>query len=86
MSPDEITTLKFSYKFKRDVHNFKYLDITINSANNSLKKIKIKKTAMSKCSYGLSSVFISKGVSLKSNITLYKVVIDIGYSVCVRDT
>lgn len=84
--PDKITTLKFSCRFKRDVHNFKYLDIKINSANNSLKEIKIKKTAMSKCNYVLSSVFISKGVSLKSNIALYKIVIDIDYNVCVRDT
>lgn len=50
MSPDKITTrdtLKFNYKFKRDAHYFKYLDITINSTHNSLKEIKIKKKAMS---------------------------------------
>lgn len=63
MSPDKITTRdaqKFNYKFERDVHNFKYLDITINNANNSLEGMKIKETAVDKCKYGLARIFMPK--------------------------
>lgn len=63
-----------NYKFER-VQNFKYLGVTINSKNNNHDEIKIRLTAANKCYYGVTSILKSKQVSLKSKITIYKVII-----------
>jgi len=63
-----------NYKFKK-VHNFKYLGVTINSKNNNHDEIKIRVTAANKCYCGVNSILKSKHVSLKSKITIYKVII-----------
>jgi hypothetical protein len=62
-----------NFKFER-VHTFKYLGVTIISKNNNHEEINIRTTAANKCYYGLTSIFKSKQVSIKSKITLYKVI------------
>lgn len=52
-----------------------YVLIIMNSKNNNNKEINIRTTAANKCYYGLMSIFKSKQVSIKSKITLYKVII-----------
>jgi len=42
-------------------------------------EIKIRKTAENKCYYRVTSILKSKQVSIKSKITLYKVVHLVGY-------
>ena len=56
------------------IHNFKYLEITINSKNNH-DEIKIRATAANKCYYGVTKILKSKQVSINSKITIYKVII-----------
>jgi len=63
-----------NYKFER-IHNFKYLGVTINSKNNNHDEIKIRVTTANKCYYGVTSILELKQVSIKSKITIYKVII-----------
>jgi len=56
-------------------YSFKYFGVTINSKNNNHEEIKIRTIAGNKLYNGLTNIFKSKQVSLKSKITLYKVVI-----------
>jgi len=51
------------------------MEVTINSKNNNHYKIKIRTTAANKYYYGVTSILKSKQVSIKSKITLYKVII-----------
>ena len=61
-----------NFNFER-VYSLKYLGVTINSNNNNHEEINTRITAANKCYYGLTSIFKSK--SIKSKITLYKVII-----------
>jgi len=62
------------YKFER-VQSFKYLGAEINENANSHEEVKKRITAANRCYYSLMPLFKSRLLSIKSKITLYKVIV-----------
>ncbi|XP_025423531.1 uncharacterized protein LOC112692922 [Sipha flava] len=62
------------YKFER-VQSFKYLGAEINESANSYEEVKKRITAANRCYYSLMPLFKSRLLSIKSKITLYKVIV-----------
>ena len=62
------------YKFER-VQSFKYLGAEINGNANSHEEVKKRLLAANRCYYSLMPLFKSRLLSIKSKITLYKVIV-----------
>lgn len=57
------------------VGNFKYLGVELNVSGNNHKEIQNRINSANKCFFGLKTILKSKLVSIKSKLTLYKVMI-----------
>jgi hypothetical protein len=57
------------------VGNFKYLGEELNVSGNNHKEIQNRISSANKCFFGLKTILKSKLVSIKSKLTLYKVMI-----------
>jgi len=57
------------------VGNFKYLGVELNVSGNNHREIQNRINSAYKCFFGLKTIIKSKLVSIKSKLTLYKVMI-----------
>lgn len=57
------------------VENFKYLGVELSVSDNNHKEIQNRINSANKCFFGLKTILKSKLVSIKSKLTLYKVMI-----------